>query len=108
MCAPLCGRRQTRIMIRTRVRSLYVSRRYKEKEMNDVRLRAPDPYYRQTMRPGAERERAVMGGHDEIRARHLFPQQGRGQMDRVKRAELRGHRLRRAVENDSVDFHDLE
>lgn len=42
-----------------------------------------------------ERECTIMSRHHQVRARHLLPEKGRRQVDRIQGAEFRRRRLRR-------------
>ena len=55
-----------------------------------------------------KRERGVMSRHDKIGVRKILPEEGSGEVDRVKRPEFSRHRLRRSFEDDRIDFHELE
>jgi len=60
------------------------------------------------MRPGSERERAVVGRHHEILPCRLAPKERGREMDRIESSERGGHRLRGAVEDHGIEVHDLE
>ena len=49
-----------------------------------------------------------MGCHDRIESARLLPKECRREVNRVQSPELRWHRLRRAIENDPVNFHELQ
>jgi hypothetical protein len=51
---------------------------------------------------------AIMRRHDESHPGHFLPQEGCREMDRIEGAELRGHRLCRTIEDDPIDFDELE
>ena len=60
------------------------------------------------MRPCADRERGVMGGHHQRHVRHVLPQESGCEMDGVESAQLRRHWLGSAVEHDTVHLDQFE
>ena len=73
-------------------------------DREDVMLCRLDAQDRYAMCRGTERESSIVGRHRKLFADALSPQKRARQMDRVKRAELRRHRLRRAIQYDLADF----
>jgi hypothetical protein len=49
-----------------------------------------------------------MSCHHEVGARHVLPEKGSGEMNRIERAEFRRHRLRRAIEDCGIDLDQFE
>lgn len=63
---------------------------------------------RQAMGLRTEGECAIMRRHDERHPGHLLPQESCREMDRIEGAELRGHGLCRTIEDNPIDFDELE
>ncbi len=55
-----------------------------------------------------ESKRLVMRSHGEIDVRHFLPEESRGEVNGVEGAEFGGHRLRRAVEHQSVYLYQVK
>jgi hypothetical protein len=63
---------------------------------------------RKAVRLGSEAEGGIMSGHDQLHTKALFPEKRTREVNRIEGAEFRRHRLRRAVENQGIDFHQFE
>jgi hypothetical protein len=55
-----------------------------------------------------KRERAIVGRHYQLFTRCLSPEQRAGKVNCVRRSQFGRHRLRRAIEDDSVDLDEFE
>ena len=56
----------------------------------------------------AERQRGIMGRHDQIGVQLIPPEEGSGEMDCIECAKDSRHWLRRSIEDDRIDVHQLK